>query len=513
MDDDIEHSDGGGPGGLAPGLMALSDDELTVGYDEVMSASRRAEWDRLAVEAEIERRRMFRTDGTASLREWIALRSAEGDRAAYHRARMAQTLPAFPGLSAALAAGDLSFDHVRLLLTLAHLTGADDEELVDVGVSHTVPQLETACRAARRRSRRDDDDGHRRRFLRWRRDDEGTFHLYGRLYGLDGITVTTLLTAMAETAATDPAATEPDPFDVRCADALVEICTGPPDARPAGEGVIHIPIDTLRPDPDGDSGVGEPVEDLVDDADLLGATDDLGDADGLGATDGRSGRDGRGGRDGRVGRDGVGGDDAGGLDGFDLRGPDPYGVERDHLDRRHLDRRHSDGCRGGTAMTWDGTVLSAAAVRRLLCDASVRVTVDDADGRAVGIGRKSRTIPGWLHHQLRWRDQGCRFPGCERTRWLHGHHLRHWADGGPTDLSNLLQLCSRHHRAVHEGGWRIHGHPDSTLTFTGPTGNTHTSRPALHPTRLHRRPQHRPRPTPAGPPPTPTSPDPSNRGP
>jgi 5-methylcytosine-specific restriction endonuclease McrA len=58
---------------------------------------------------------------------------------------------------------------------------------------------------------------------------------------------------------------------------------------------------------------------------------------------------------------------------------------------------------------------------------------------------------------LRFRDQGCRFPGCDRPpAWTDGHHIIHWADGGPTELENLVSLCRPHHRAVHEQRWRIH---------------------------------------------------------
>jgi 5-methylcytosine-specific restriction endonuclease McrA len=68
-----------------------------------------------------------------------------------------------------------------------------------------------------------------------------------------------------------------------------------------------------------------------------------------------------------------------------------------------------------------------------------------------------RTIPAHLRRALCLRDQGCRFPGCDRPpAWTDGHHIIHWVDGGPTALDNLVSLCRPHHRAVHEQGWRIH---------------------------------------------------------
>jgi hypothetical protein len=73
------------------------------------------------------------------------------------------------------------------------------------------------------------------------------------------------------------------------------------------------------------------------------------------------------------------------------------------------------------------------------------------------VGRATRTIPAPIRTALCLRDQGCRFPGCDRPpAWTDGHHIIHWADGGPTELDNLISLCRSHHRAVHEQGWRIH---------------------------------------------------------
>lgn len=121
------------------------------------------------------------------------------------------------------------------------------------------------------------------------------------------------------------------------------------------------------------------------------------------------------------------------------------------------------------AETSSGVRLSPEAVRRLACDAAVEWVVE-SDGRPVGVGRRSRSVPGWLSRLLQHRDRGCRFPGCERSRWLRAHHIWHWADGGPTDLDNLVLLCHTHHRLLHEGRWRTSGHPGSELRFHRPDG-------------------------------------------
>ena|SRR5215813_14529803 len=93
----------------------------------------------------------------------------------------------------------------------------------------------------------------------------------------------------------------------------------------------------------------------------------------------------------------------------------------------------------------------------------------DEHGRVVEIGARTRTIPPALRRALDHRDRGCRFPGCGLP-FGQGHHIRHWAHGGPTTLSNLALLCRRHHRAVHEEGYQVDREPDGTLTFRRPDG-------------------------------------------
>ena len=120
--------------------------------------------------------------------------------------------------------------------------------------------------------------------------------------------------------------------------------------------------------------------------------------------------------------------------------------------------------------TESGIRLTGEAARRLACDGRIEWVLEE-EGRPVGIGRQSRSVPGWLLRLLRHRDRGCRFPGCERASWLKAHHLWHWAQGGPTDLGNLVLLCHAHHRLLHEGGWRTSGHPGRDLRFHRPGGS------------------------------------------
>jgi Domain of unknown function (DUF222)/HNH endonuclease len=123
------------------------------------------------------------------------------------------------------------------------------------------------------------------------------------------------------------------------------------------------------------------------------------------------------------------------------------------------------------AETEGGRRLPSESVRRLACEGTIEWVLESG-GRPVGLGRRARAVRGQLLRVLRHRDQGtCRFPGCERKRWLNAHHLVHWADGGGTNLDNLVLLCHAHHRLIHEGGWRTSGHPERDLRFHDPGGD------------------------------------------
>lgn len=129
----------------------------------------------------------------------------------------------------------------------------------------------------------------------------------------------------------------------------------------------------------------------------------------------------------------------------------------------------ADPTQPGQTVLEDGIRVSAETSQRLACDASRVVLRHDSEGRVVEIGARTRTIPPALRRALQQRDRGCRFPGCG-VRVTQGHHLHHWAQGGPTTLSNLALLCRRHHRAVHEEGYQVERYSDDGLRFRRPDG-------------------------------------------
>jgi hypothetical protein len=123
-----------------------------------------------------------------------------------------------------------------------------------------------------------------------------------------------------------------------------------------------------------------------------------------------------------------------------------------------------------------GSPLAVRVLRRLACDSRIQ-TVIAGDHGPVGIGRTSRTVPPWLIRQLRHRDHHCRYPGCERRANLHAHHIEHWADGGPTDLDNLLLVCWHHHHYTHDHGGTVEAKPNGHLTWRKPNGQHIPDRP------------------------------------
>jgi len=123
----------------------------------------------------------------------------------------------------------------------------------------------------------------------------------------------------------------------------------------------------------------------------------------------------------------------------------------------------------GQSVLEEGGHVSAETSRRLACDASRVVMRHDDEGRLLEVGARTRTIPPALRRALLHRDRSCRFPGCH-ARVGEGHHVRHWAQGGPTTLGNLVLLCRRHHHAVHDEGYRVFRGPDGALDFRRPDG-------------------------------------------
>ncbi|MEQ9569708.1 MAG: DUF222 domain-containing protein [Longimicrobiales bacterium] len=169
-------------------------------------------------------------------------------------------------------------------------------------------------------------------------------------------------------------------------------------------------------------------------------------------------------------------------------GDDPRGTRADRyqvLLHVEPDTLRADRPSGRSEL--DGVRVPKETARRLTCDAGVScvTAVTNEGGGSTGghvttvtsAGRRTRTVPPAMRRALLARDRGCRFPGCG-CRFAEAHHIVHWADGGPTELSNLVLLCFRHHRAVHENGMTICLDRDASVVFFTAEGRALTGAPA-----------------------------------
>jgi Domain of unknown function (DUF222)/HNH endonuclease len=126
--------------------------------------------------------------------------------------------------------------------------------------------------------------------------------------------------------------------------------------------------------------------------------------------------------------------------------------------------------RDGLPSTHGDLALSPADISRLLCDANVARIVLGPESVPLDVGRAQRTVPRSLRRALAVRDQGCRYPGCDRRpSWCEAHHVIPWEHDGITALDNLVLLCSHHHHVVHRPGWHA-TFDGTTFTVTKPDG-------------------------------------------
>ena len=114
--------------------------------------------------------------------------------------------------------------------------------------------------------------------------------------------------------------------------------------------------------------------------------------------------------------------------------------------------------------------LPIESVRRIARDARKVTIVESDKDEPLSVGRRNRAVPSRIKRALRARDGGCVFPGCRNSRFVDAHHVQHWSAGGETSLENLVLLCSRHHRLVHEGGYRIEKDFRDRWMFRRPDG-------------------------------------------
>ncbi|MDH3299168.1 MAG: HNH endonuclease [Acidimicrobiia bacterium] len=126
--------------------------------------------------------------------------------------------------------------------------------------------------------------------------------------------------------------------------------------------------------------------------------------------------------------------------------------------------------------TCGGHPLPPESISRLACDATIRRIRLNSDGVPVDVGRRYRTATDAQWQAIRSVYRTCAWDRCDRPlAWCQLHHIHEWENGGSTDLCNLVPLCSKHHHAVHEGGWKIKLAEDRRLDIHRPDGANHAA--------------------------------------
>ena len=394
----------------------------------------------LVLIADFDQRRGWELDGHRSCAHWLSYRTGIDMGACRERVRTAHVLAGLPETSAAMARGELSFSAVRALTRVA--TAENEGDLLALARGCTIAQLERTVRSWKRVSRMEEADidreRHERRSFSVFPDDEGMYVVKGRLPAEVGA----LLMRAIEAAS----------------DALYR--------EQASE-----PAHAHQYESEDDAERGRAAGRRRADAVALMAECALAAGFGGGGGDGGGGDESAGGEVNRAGGgDGGAGPDEATKNAVPISGTraERYQVVL-HVDDGTLTAEGEPG----QSHLEDGTHVSAETSRRLSCDSGhVIMTHDVGTGSILSVGRKTRTVSPALRRALHFRDRGCRFPGCG-MRFTDAHHLRHWADGGETSLSNTILLCAHHHRLVHEGKWQVTWWGEGRPAFFDPRGGTH----------------------------------------
>jgi hypothetical protein len=368
-----------------------------------------ARW--LGLVGEFDRREAWAEWGCRSCTHWLSYRCGISPGAAREQVRVARKLAELPHLRAAFAKGELCYSQVRAITRVA--TPDTEADLLEIALHATAAQLETIVRAYRgvlEVELGDSSEQYRRRFVRCEHDDDGALLIQARLPAEEGALVLAALEASRK--------------------ALAEGASAETTHRGDSAGVVLDSDEGLAVDgEDAEEQEPEEVERFRPsnaDALVLMAQNALSRELAESAGD-------------------------------------------EHQVVVHVDAAALAHDEDGACELEHGPALDPETARRLGCDASV-VRILERDGRPLSIGRKTRAVSPGLRRALRSRDRTCRFPGCGQHRFLHAHHIHHWAQGGRTDLSNLIQLCTHHHRLVHEGGYSVERRGAGAVCFRRPDG-------------------------------------------
>ena len=356
----------------------------------------------LALLAEFDRREGWAQHGVANCAHWLSWQCGIGAVAAREKVRTARALESLPKIQAAFVEGRLSYSKVRALTRAA--TAETEEELLHIALNGTAAHVERTVRGFRRvvryLERGEAQVMRERRYLDCRRDSDGSVKLEARLSPEVGeMLLKTLEAAHAELEARDGEKESDGAEDVSAETSGTQSARWYHLCRAAEDVSAETPARSVS------QRRADALEHIL----------------------------------GRFLAGKCSGSAAGAHEVV-------VHIAHDAL----CDVPESSG-----AEFDNGRNVAVETARRLGCDGALVGVVEGANGEPLAVGRRTRAVPPAIRRALRVRDGGCRFPGCDRSRFTHAHHIKHWADGGETSLDNLVTLCSFHHRQVHEGGFGV----------------------------------------------------------
>ncbi len=388
--------------------------------------------------------------GFLSCVHWLTWRIGLAPNAARERVRVARALGELPLMSRAMKRGELSYSKVRALTRVARPD--TEEELVELARAATAAQIERVVRAWRRIDRSveaaEDELRDASSHVATHIDENGMFVIRGRLAPEAGEVLMKALNAAGEKLYAEQREDRPSAGKVR-ADALALVAEsalkGGLDPGSSGDRyqvVVHVSEEELSV-PEKAPAVGcTPCVSAETPAARVSAETPSTHAQ----------------------------EHAAAM------------AEAEHVSAEAPAGFQPANGRSSPHGAWLGNShipVSAETARRIACDAG-KVRITHRSGQILSVGRKRRTIPPPIRRALEFRDQGCRFPGC-RSQHCDAHHIVHWADGGETKLSNLVLLCRRHHRLLHEGGFSVKMNDERAVHFLDKRGRPLEHSPAPPP--------------------------------
>ena len=414
----------------------------------------------LAMIAEYDRRKGWEQWECRSMTHWLVGHVGLGRSTARERVRVANALTNLPLLQAEFAAGRLSYSRVRAVTRVA--TAANEPALVNMALSCTEPQLQRWVTAIQRVKVANDPDIaeliFESRSITFAYDDNGAWIARFRLPPEIGAIVANLIATEVDAAQLD----EPEPgrgderlsIEQRRADAFTAII----ERAAACKCCVD---DAATLETPSDSGLDDDSETIAGAPDLGAhpcSTTSQSPAVPIPASPAQE-------KPSAARRRRCAADQAGGVHSgrFTPKVGSPARVTVARRDPLIVVHRFPDGAE------LNKRPLPITTADRLACDC-ITVSLDhDLEGNPLKLGRTRRSPNTAQRRAARERDQCCRFTGCEVRKGLHLHHVKYWTrDKGFTDLDNMIYLCTRHHRAVHEKHWRIVGRSDGQIDFVPP---------------------------------------------